>query len=250
MGWNKEQYWHEQELKKDPEYQQFYGKQSSNRGDGGFDYQAAAEYEREQMMKDPTVLRSMEAMNLAIKDKDFLNSLDSKTQKALQERTNSGEQIRGISNFQEKQFFDNFHKKFAKHDAGITNYNSANDVGNVYFKQGEMIRDNHNANFAHKDDLNSTAGQQDGVSQQSAEAGSTTEIATVEDMGSNYGKYMRQPFEGDVFGGTNRPSAEGDHGENRTNSNGDSQRSGAASNFLSKYKLNLLDKLNLKAQIS
>ena len=104
------EYRHEQSLRNDPEYAQFYDDNHSGRGDGGFDYAAASRYEREQMMKDPTVLRGLETMNLAIKDKDFRNTLDAKTQKAIQDRVDSGEGIRGISNSDERDFYNNFYK--------------------------------------------------------------------------------------------------------------------------------------------
>ena len=242
------EYRHEQELKKNPEYAQFFDDNHSGRGDGGFDYAAASRYEREQMMKDPTVLRGLETMNLAIKDKDFRNTLDAKTQKAIQDRVDSGEGIRGISNSDERDFYNTFYKSYSKHDAGINNHNSANDTGQVYFKQGSDIRDNHLANFAKKSDLEAFEAPED---QQSGATGPTTEINEIPAAdNASYTKYMQNNSEDIQAFGRQGVTPYGDQGEPFAAGNKEMQQSEAAANFLEKYKLDLKEGLRLTPTLS
>ena len=240
------EYRHEQELRKNPEYAQFFDN-PGGRGNGSFDYAAASNYEREQMMKDPTVLRGLETMNLAIKDKDFRATLDPRTQKAIQDRVDSGEGIKAISNYGEMDFYNNFYKNYSKHDAGITNHNSANDTGQVYFKQGSDIRDNHLSGFAKKDDLKDMNAPED---QQSAATGATTEIDEVPPASAGYESYLKNNSQDIEAFGRTEVSPFGDQGEPFAAGNKEMQQEEAASNFLEKYKLDLVKGLRLTPTLS
>ena len=124
-------------------------------------------------------------------------------------------------------------------------FNSRSDLAGV----SERAFDNYNDNMRSELEAQMEKIAGNSANQQTEDADLAAQQSNFQREQTDYSKYMRKPFEGDVYGSTNTPTAGGDHGENRTNSTGDSQRNSGASNFLEKYKLNLLDKLNLQAEI-
>ena len=129
------------------------------------------------------------------------------------------------------------------------NYSSANDRGNVtsYLMQQQM--DKFGSKFATSQAVDDLKAEMS-LNQQSAQAGSGTEMKPVEYSEEiQQAKFAQDPSQINIYESTN-VDGEGGAGELTGVSEGDSQRDAASKSFLDQYKVDLIKGLKLTPTLS
>ena len=155
----------------------------------------------------------------------------------------------GISNAAELGNLHTAMKKTHKDMGNTGNYSSANDRGNVtsYLMQQQM--DKFGSKFATSQAVDDLKAEMS-LNQQSAQAGSGTEMKPVEYSEEiQQAKFAQDPSQINIYESTN-VDGEGGAGELTGVSEGDSQRDAASKSFLDQYKVDLIKGLKLTPTLS
>jgi len=155
----------------------------------------------------------------------------------------------GISNLSELHDVNKALKGTHKDMGNTGKFSSANDYGNVTSYLVEDQMEKFGSKFASSkavDDLKAEMS----LNQQSAQAGSGTEMKPVEHSEEiQQAKFAQDPNQINIYESTN-VDGEGGAGELTGVSTGNSQRDAASKNFLDQYKVNLIKGLKLTPSLS
>ena len=154
----------------------------------------------------------------------------------------------GISNISEAYSANLALKKTHKDMGNTGKFSSANDYGNVTNHLVKEQTEKFGSKFASSQAVEDLKNELMS-GQQSAQAGSGTEIQPVEHSPEiQEAKYRQDPSQINIFNSTD-VDGEGGSGELTSAGSDDSQRQSAASNFLDKYKADLTKGLNLTPKL-
>ena len=152
----------------------------------------------------------------------------------------------GISNMDDFTNTQNFLRNYHKDELGGNKFSSRKDMANVTNSFVNMDRDNQNEML--KNSFSDYAAEN---SQQTDETGTDIHDEQLEDTEAyqNFQQMQRDPADMEIFG-NQQATPEGDQGEITIAGVDEQQRNKAALNFADKYKMDLVEGLNLRPQIS
>ena len=155
----------------------------------------------------------------------------------------------GISNIGELNAVNQAMKKTHKDMGNTGNFSSANDYGNVTNYLAKQQLDKFGSKFATSQAIDDLKAEMMS-SQQSAQAGSGTEMKPVEYSEEvERAKFAQDPTQINIYNSTD-VDGQGGSGELTGVSSDNSQRQSAVSNFLDEYKVDLIKGLKLTPSLS